>query len=111
MSSSLLWSNCTPFNYISGMYNVFNSKYKNLRYRLKPSSTYTVTQKDVANLPGISYNVYGTTDFWHVILVFNGLSDPLNDLYPGLVLQIPDKTSILTALTSDQGTTRNRVTI
>jgi hypothetical protein len=63
-----------------------------------------VTAKDVANLPGISFNVYGTTDLWHIILAFNGLSDPLNDLYPGLVLNIPNKSDVLSLLSQAQST-------
>lgn len=104
MSSILLWSSCTPYNTKSNTYNVFGSRYKNIRYNLRPYSTYVVTAKDVANLPGISFNVYGTTDLWHVILSFNGLSDPLNDLYPGLVLNIPNKSDVLALLSQVQST-------
>lgn len=104
MASILLWSSCTPYNTKSNTYNVFSSRYKNIRYNLRPYTTYTVTAKDVANLPGISFNVYGTTDLWHIILAFNGLSDPLNDLYPGLVLNIPNKSDVLSLLSQAQST-------
>lgn len=98
MSSVLDWSACTPYNYKANSYNVFNSRYKNIRYRLHPYTTYTVKAQDMANLPGISFNLYGTTDLWHVLLSFNGLSDPLNDIYPGLVLNVPNKNDILVLL-------------
>lgn len=113
MSSALRWANCTPFDTKSNTYSVFSSRYKNLRYKLHPESTYRVNQQDMANLPGISFNVYGTTDLWHAILSFNGLSDPLNDIYPGLVLQIPSKTALLSVLTFVNNTQRkaNRVVI
>ena len=83
MSSSLNWSLCTPYTQTYG-YDSFHSLYKNLRYQIKNYTTYKVTSGDVANLPGISFNVYGTVNLWRVILEFNGLSDPINDVQVGI---------------------------
>lgn len=56
-------------------------------------------------MPGISYQVYGTTSLWRVILEYNGLVDPLNDVYAGMVLNLPDKATITSALTQQQVST------
>lgn len=110
--TSLTYSKCTPFNTKGKYYSVFKSTYKNIRYRMGTNQTYTVGVDDVANLPGISYKLYGTVDLWRVILEFNGLSDPINDLYVGQVLQIPSKTDVLSILSSSDSTSvNNQVTI
>lgn len=106
--SLFLWSRCTPYNADAKMYQPFGSKYKNLRYLLKTSITYKVTAADMANLPGISYKVYGTVDLWRAILEYNGLSDPLNDIYAGLLLNLPDKSELLTVLSATQSTNNTR---
>lgn len=95
--ASLTWGGCTP--YVEGEgYNVFKSTYRNLRYRIKNSQPYRVSVDDMSNLPGIAFKAYGTTDLWRVILEFNGLSDPLNDVFPGQILNIPQKSDILVIL-------------
>lgn len=113
MSSSLTWSLCTPYTTTYG-YDSFHSLYKNLRYRIKNHTTYKVTAADVANLPGISFNVYGTVDLWRVILEYNGLSDPINDVQIGMTLNIPDKSAVASLLSqplSDGSSTNTTITI
>lgn len=97
MSSSLTWSLCTPYSETYG-YDSFHSLYKNIRYRIRNYSTYKVTAADVANLPGISFNAYGTVALWRVILEFNGLNDPINDIQIGMTLNIPDKSAVASLL-------------
>lgn len=111
MPSILSFSQCTPYDYKSGQYNIFKSNYKSLRFLLPTYSTYVVGAEDCSNLPGISYKVYGTTDLWRVILDFNGLSDPLNDIYPGLTLNLPNKSDLLIALSGNEDHSANKVVI
>lgn len=112
MSSSLNWSLCTPYTQTYG-YDSFHSLYKNLRYQIKNYTTYKVTSGDVANLPGISFNVYGTVSLWRVILEFNGLSDPINDVQVGMILNIPNKSEVASLLSQplDDGSSSNTITI
>lgn len=111
MSSSLTWSMCTPYYKEYSDYDSFHSLYRNLRYRVKSSSTYKVTAQDMANLPGISYAVYGTVDLWRVILEYNGLSDPLNDVYVGMTLNIPNKSEVASLLSAPLSNGSNSTTI
>ena len=109
--SKLTYSECTPFNTKSKYYSPFKSNYKNLRYKLSSKQTYTVSTDDLANFVGISYKLYGTVDLWRVILDFNGLNDPISDLYIGQVLQIPSKTDILTLLSEDLNKKNNETMV
>lgn len=36
----------------------------------------------------ISYSVYGTVDYWWLLMMVNGIEDIWNDLVPGLVLAV-----------------------
>lgn len=70
------------------------SGFRNIRYALEYAKSIVVTQADIANLPGISYREYGTESAFHAILAYNGLTDPLTDLYPGVVLRLFTKASL-----------------
>ena len=104
INSRYNWSNCTPYDFSAKAYNVFLSKYKNLRYVMNEVDQYVVSSDDIANLPGISFKLYGTTDLWRILMEYNGLSDPLSDIYIGLVLRVPDKSDILTLLSQNDET-------
>ena len=56
-----------------------------------PVSLYQVTQNDLLSPDLISYKAYGTSDFWWVIMLINGLDNPFTDLQIGMVLTLPDK--------------------
>lgn len=103
METSLLdWSQCTPFyaNQTTYYYDPFKSTYKNIRFLLSKTSTYTVTKKDMGRIATISYNVYGTTTLWRVLLEYNQIHDPITELYPGVVLDIPDQAQATSYLTN-----------
>jgi hypothetical protein len=52
---------------------------------------HTVTDEDV-NDPGRITHLYDYPfDTWAVIMRFNNIVDPINDLVPGLVIYIPSK--------------------
>lgn len=115
MEVSLIdWSNCTPY-YIktdgSFHYNPFKSTYKNIRYLLQQASTYTVTKQDAGRIATISYNIYETTSLWRVLLEYNQINDPLTELYPGVVLAVPDQAQATAYLTnSNNSTNSNTIT-
>lgn len=103
METSLIdWSQCTPYyvNQTKYYYDPFKSTYKNIRFLLNKTSTYTVTKKDMGRIATISYNVYGTTSLWRVLLEYNQIHDPITELYPGVVLDIPDKSQAVAYLTN-----------
>lgn len=111
MSSELTWSGCTPYDVSTGSYDYFHSLYNNIRYQISTSSVYKIKADDVANLPGISFRVYGTVDLWRVILEYNGLNDPINDIEVGMVLNIPSKSEVASLLSSPITNTVARSTI
>ena len=55
---------------------------------------YRVTSSDFMRPKIISYKVYGTTEFWWIIMSVNGINNPLVDLTPGTILQIPSQLDI-----------------
>jgi hypothetical protein len=87
--------------------NYLSSKYKNIRHLLPAVNTYVVTSADMANLPGIAYNVYRDKDYWWVIGLYNGIIFPERDLTPGLILQLPSLSDINALLASGDQTLTN----
>lgn len=55
---------------------------------------YRVNVIDLLRPDLISYKVYGTVDFWWIILLVNGIDNPLTDLQEGMILEIPNKLDI-----------------
>ena len=88
--------------------DIFRSSYANIKSNTSQNSTVVVDAKYVANLPGISFDFYGDTSYWRAILAFNGLNDPISDIYNGLVLKLPDRVSIDSFFAAIDATTVNR---
>jgi len=55
---------------------------------------YRVTASDVLRPDLISYKVYGTVDFWWIILLLNNIENPFVELEEGMVLKVPNKLDI-----------------
>lgn len=81
-------------------YNVFDAKFKDLRFRIPPSHTLTLDAKLEGNLPLIAQLYLGDQNLWWVLLQYNGLSDALKDVPAGSTLKIPDRRSLLALLQS-----------
>lgn len=97
------WARYTPFN-STGAYDIPTSGYKNMRFNVPVSTTYQVKDHDMSNLPGIAFTIYRDTSMWRVILAYNGIEDALQDVYAGLVLQIPDKSAVIAYLSKNAAT-------
>ena len=83
-----LYSAVTPY-LADGTPSIFESPYKNLRFNVRIQEYVAVNSDWEANLPGLSFVKYGTTDYWRAILIANGLDDPINDVVAGMTLAIP----------------------
>jgi len=57
-------------------------------------SHYRVDDSDIPDPALISYRVYGDVGFWWVVLLVNGIENPLAELEPGMILEIPNKLDI-----------------
>jgi hypothetical protein len=85
--------------------DVFTAKFRDIRYILPVQTNITVDASSEANLPYLADKYLQDQDLWWVILMFNGLVDPIEDVTIGTTLRIPDKRS-LTALLELVGTTK-----
>lgn len=105
ISTDFDWSSFTPLDSTGTNYDKFKSAYKNVRFNVQPNSQITLTSADVANFPGLAYRLFNDVSLWRALLAFNGLSDPISDLYVGAVLKVPTKSALtgyLSQLTQKQ---------
>jgi hypothetical protein len=102
------FSKYTPLDNTRDAYNVFQSGYKNIRFNVQQQQQIQLDNSTAYNLPGLAYQLYSDTSLWYGLMVYNGLSDPLTDIQPGMVLKVPTKADIL-AYISRQTTTKQQV--
>lgn len=55
---------------------------------------YRVTSSDFMRPDIVSFRSYGVVEFWWVICLVNGITNPLTELVEGIVLTIPNKLDI-----------------
>jgi hypothetical protein len=96
------YSNYTPIDSTGTWYNPFKSAFKNIRFALATSATYTIDEADMCNLPGIAFRYYNDASAWRALLAFNGLQDAVQEVYPGLVLELPAKDDMDAYLSQQQ---------
>lgn len=87
------YSDVTPtVQLLDGTYDLdtLASSYTNVRFGVSVTNLFTINAKYAANLPGLAYDVYGSTEYWRAILAFNGLQDPISDIQVGTVIGLPD---------------------
>ena len=96
------WSQFSPVDNTGRQRSIFKSSYKNLRFILDLQGLRVLSDADSSNLPGLSDELYGTPDFWRILLSYNGLVNPIQDVYAGQTLRIPTKASIVRELTQQQ---------
>jgi hypothetical protein len=90
--------------------DALKAKYLNLRFNLPIQTSMIVSEKYVANLPGLADDVYGTIDFWWVIAMFNGIIDPINDMRIGRMINLPRYDDVVSFLNRDFPSTVNTAT-
>jgi hypothetical protein len=59
-----------------------------------PPTYYRVNGTDVMRPDLISYRYYGTVRFWWIIMLVNGIDNPLTGITVGDILTIPSKLDI-----------------
>ena len=72
--------------------------YINIDYRNISSTKYTVTSVTAYQLDLISYDCYGDESYWWIIAQFNRIFDPVNDVIPGMELNIPSPSQVMQIL-------------
>lgn len=73
-------------DFISNSLTKFKMTYQPRYYRVRAS--------DIMRPEMISFQVYGSTDFWWILMVVNKITNPLVELQPGLILEIPNQLDI-----------------
>lgn len=73
------------------LYNSLSYIDKHLEY---PIQTYRISVTDMMRPDLISWRAYGTVSFWWVILAFNDIENPLVELEPGMLIDMPHKMDI-----------------
>lgn len=111
MSTDYDFSRYTPVDNTGTSYSVFKGAYKNIRFALPMSTTHTVDESDMANLVGIAFRFYGDTSLWYMLLAYNGIQDQVQEVYPGLILQIPSKAAVIAYISAQQTNQKTTVTI
>lgn len=81
-------------------YNIFDAKFKDLRFRLPVSQTITIDSGTEGNLPLIAHLHLGDQQLWWVIVQFNAMNDPLKEVKAGATLNLPDRRELLALLQS-----------
>ena len=75
--------------------NDFGNSYYSRFFQIKrPLSYYTIQQSDIQRPDIISFKIYGSQDYWWIIMKYNQIFDIWNDLQEGNVLSVPDKLDI-----------------
>jgi hypothetical protein len=74
-------------------------------------STYPVNASDMANLVGIAYKAYGDVSWWYPIMAFNGIQDQLQEVYPGLILNLFAKSDAIAYISAQQTNQSTTITI
>ena len=93
------WGRFAPIDNTGKSRSVFDSAYKNIRFNVAATSSITLTAEHMCNLPGQSEQLYGDNgNMWRVLLEFNGIVNPVQDLYPGLVLRVPQISDVIAYL-------------
>jgi hypothetical protein len=79
-------------DYSSGVHDILSSFFLSNISQLEMSGTYQIiTEEGRPDL--ISFNIYGSTQYWWIIMYFNSISN-FDDLSCGLVINYPSLQSI-----------------
>jgi hypothetical protein len=105
------YSKYTPLDNTGTQYDVFQSGYKNIRFNIQQTQQIQLDDSTAYNLPGICYQAYGDTSLWYGLMAYNGLSDPLTDIQPGIVLLIPPKSAIQAYISRQASSSASTITV
>lgn len=104
MSTDYDFSNNTPLDNTLTNYNTFKSGFKNIRFAFAPTRTYVIDESDMSNLVGIAFRLYADVSMWYPLMAYNGIQDQVQEVYPGLILKIPNKSDVIAYLSASKGT-------
>lgn len=71
-------------------FDFWSAAFNDVHLYVKERTRIMVDAQWAANLPGLAAEYLGSRYYWWILLMYNGLADPLNDIIPGTILSIPD---------------------
>lgn len=80
--------------------NIWDADYVGMRDSVTAQDDVIVTTEWAANLPGLAASRLNSPYLAWAIAMYNGILDPIHDVYPGVRLRIPDKDSLTKYLAS-----------
>jgi hypothetical protein len=90
-----------------GAFDIWDANPVDLRFNVPTATTIVVDSSLEANLPHIAYEFFGDTSLWWTLLYYNGIHDPISDIYSLTILRIPDRQALISYLERTiPGTTR-----
>lgn len=89
--------------------DIFSARFKDLRFGVPGTVTVEIDASTEANLPGLADKHLGDQALWWVILEYNGLVDPIEDITPGTVIRIPERRSVIQYLDARPATENSSV--
>ena len=85
----------------------FSAKSKNMRFNVPTEKTIVLTSADENNLPGLAHTYLQDKSLWWVLLEYNGLYDPINDVKAGTVMKIPSRRALIQYLETSEDKATN----
>lgn len=82
----------------SGAFNIWDITPSNMRFNVPCATTLIVDSSLEVNLPLMAHTYLGDQTLWWTILYYNGLTDPISDIFSLKVLNIPDRQSLISYL-------------
>lgn len=101
------------FNGKSWQLDYTQSSYVRLHLRNLPYEFFTVLAQHKHRPDLVALDALGDPSCWWIICFYNGIINPLKELTSGVVLRIPDKTSVETLLSTAKQVSRigERITL
>jgi len=81
-----------------GALDIWDSTAVDMRYNVPEATSIVVDSSLEANLPQIAHEYLGDSSLWWTLLYFNGITDPIGDIYSMSVLRIPRRPELITYL-------------
>jgi len=76
------------YDYLHNTLSEFKTEY--------PIEYYRIEEGDLIRPDLISYKIYGTINFWWLIMMFNNIHDVFNEMQVGTLIKIPNQLDIYT---------------
>jgi hypothetical protein len=85
--------------------DIYTAKFKDIRFSVPASASVEIDASTESNLPYLAEKYLGDQNLWWIILEYNGLIDPIDDVSPGVTLLIPERRSVIAYLDANLNNT------